>query len=382
MSLFKTNKKLSILILALVLIGGGAYYFTSILSVQLETLVTLKEQNMIKENQLKSLEEQLAILPERQNQIKEMQMEINSLNNQIPSYQNSVMVMMEIIQYMNIYGFSDIEIKIDEALEAEEKSYSYRRTPVTLNYTTTYDKTIQFVEEINRSHQIITIESLEIDNNIQEKELENKMQIIPYDWVEVEMILSVYYKDDGTFQYPNYMDFFSKEENVFLNPKIDKGSISSELPQAQEDPVSQKSREDSLFEINLADIYRSGDNYSFSAYSPSQNPVYVGITSGVDARISLTIKDNSYTYLIEDAEGKRSEKTVDIRVINPSINITSQIQKVAKDMPVISIYVYNETQNVIDIKMRGSELQNVLIYNENGTLVPPGKRVGKIALKI
>jgi len=381
MSALKNNKKFFIIILMVILIGGGIYYFTSILSSQLETLVELREENIVKENQLKVLEEQLKMLPEKKNQIKETQMEINSLNNQIPSYQVSVMMIMEIIQYMDIYDFQDTEIKMGEAFQEEGKRDSYFTIPVTINYTTTYDKTIQFIEEINRSSHIITIETLAIDNDIQEKELEDPTQVIPSDWVEVEVALSLYYKEeDGISEYPNYVDFFNKEENVFLNPEAADESITSEL--SQNVVVSQRSKEDSLFDINLADIYRSGDNYSFSAYSPNQDPVYVGLTSGADAKITLTIKDSNYTCVIEDAEGKRSEKSVNINVKNPSINITSQIQKVTKKIPTVSIYVYNHTENVIDIKMRGSELQNVLIYNENNTLVPPGKRVGKVALKI
>jgi len=383
MSAFKNNKKLYILVLALFLIGGGAYYFTSILSSQLETLITLREQNIVKENQLKGLEEQLKTLPEKEKQIKEMEMEINSINNQIPSYQVPVTMIMEVIQYMDIYNFEDTEIVIGEVSQPEGKDDFYSIVPVTINYTTTYDKTTEFIEGINRSSQIVTIESLEIDNRIQETDLEDKTRIIPNDWVEVKVVLSLYYKeDDEILTYPNYVDFFDKEENVFLNPEAKQEGIISKTSEVEETLVSQKPSEDSLFDINLADIYRSGDNYSFSAYSPNQDPVYVGLTSGRDAKIYLTIKNNSYTCIIEDIDGKRSEKTVDIDVENPRINITSQIQKVTTEMPVVSIYVYNHTENVVDIKMRGSELQNILIYNENNTLVSPGKRVGKVALKI
>ena len=383
MSLIKDNKKLFILILVLILIGGGAYYFTAILSSQLETLSSLREENTVKENELKNLQDQLKRLPEKQDQLKEMQMEINSLNNQIPSYQASVMMMMEIMQYMDIYNFEDTQVKMGEPLPSEDEGDSYFTIPVTINYTTTYDNTIQFVEELNRSPQLLTVESLAIDNGVQEKEAKGLSQVIPDDWVEAQVILSLYYKEqDETIEYPNYMEFFNREENVFLRSEVDEKSTPSKSLGVAEQQKNERAKEDTLFDLNLADIFRSGDNYSFSAYSLNQDPVYLGLTSGVDTKISLTIRDNSYTCLIEDVDGKKSEKKVDIRVKNPSISITSQIQKVMEDMPVVRIYVYNYTQNVVDVKMRGSELQNILIYNENGALVPEGKQVGKVALTI
>lgn len=373
----KNNLKLLILIVILGIIGGGTYYFKFILSPQLETVQSLREQNIAKEQEVQFLEDELKMLPHRKNELKDMQMKVKALSDKIPSYQISAMMMMEIIQYMDIYNFADIEVIMGQALQYENETEAYYAMPITISYISSYSNTIQLIEEIQRSYQMIRVDHLSIDNGIQEEK--EPPVVLENDTVETMIVLLLYYTDKEETQSPNFIEFFNKEKNVFLRPGVDEKKSNKTFNAS---PSSLQSRENSTFNIHIADIFHSGDNYSFSGYNSNREPVYVGLTSSVDTQITLTLRDQGYSCIIEDGEGKKSEKSVTTKIQDPQITITSQMQKVMTNMPTVKIYVHNYMTDVVDIRMRGTGLENIVIYNENNEKVPSGRQVGKVSLTI
>lgn len=373
----KNNLKLLILIVILGIIGGGTYYFKFILSPQLETVQSLREQNIAKEQEVQFLEDELKMLPHRKNELKDMQMKVKALSDKIPSYQISAMMMMEIIQYMDIYNFADIEVTMGQALQYENETEAYYAMPITISYISSYSNTIQLIEEIQRSYQMIRVDHLSIDNGIQEEK--EPPVVLENDTVETTIVLLLYYTDKEETQSPNFIEFFNKEKNVFLRPGVDEKKSNKTFNAS---PSSLQSRENSTFNIHIADIFHSGDNYSFSGYNSNREPVYVGLTSSVDTQITLTLRDQGYSCTIEDGEGKKSEKSVTTKIQDPQITITSQMQKVMTNMPTVKIYVHNYMTDVADIRMRGTGLENIVIYNENNEKVPSGRQVGKVSLTI
>ena len=382
MSLVKNNMKLVILLIMAMVIGGGTYYFTTILPPQLENLQILREQNEVKKRELQSLESKLSQLPEIQQKLKDMGMETQALKNKIPHHKMSFTMMMEIIKYMEVYDFQDTQVIMGEPIMQGDETSIYNTIPMTIKYTTTYDNAAKFLEEISRSYQMVTVDSFSIDNSIQEQKDQEGNEIVAGDVVEAEIRLSLHYLDsEEKEEYPNFMEFSNGQDKVFLRPGRDETKeVKQTNTQANNGSSRETSKDRTQFEINLADIFRSGHNYSFSGYSPGKDSVYVGLTSETDTTLILTVKDGGYSCLIQDANGKQSEKKVDVSVINPSVNINSQIQKVMENMPTVKIQIRNYTANVMKVNISGSLIDNILIYNEDNKIVPPGTQVGKIAL--
>lgn len=388
MSFIKNNSKLLILVLVALLIGGGFLYYNQVFAGQLSELESLRDENEKMEQEWTHLKQEFLVLDQRKEELKDIQMQTKSLEEKIPTYEVSGMMMSELMQYMDIYKYWDTSVKIEDNIKPnksdEKKEYETR--PATIKYTATYEDSIKFLEMLNRSYHMLTIKKYSINNEIQEDE-ESILNYLSYrnEIVETEILVHMHYKGTGNPEtYPNFMEYLEKEENIFARPSgvltnsntSDKGT---EGGIGKPDTETKKETR-TTFNIHLADILRSGDNYSFSAYSPHHEPAYVGLTSSKDTKMEIIIRDTGYTCLIEDSEGNKNEKKIDARVENPIINLTSQIQNVMEIMPTASIYIRNYTSEVINVNMRGTSLENVLIYNENNQLVVPGTQSGKVAV--
>ena len=392
MSFIKKNQKLLILLFIVVLLLGSWLYYQNVLTIQLQTLKTLNYENEINQLDLDRLNAEYLALGQRKKELKDIDMQTKSLEEKLPTYETSTILLSEVIAYTKIYNFPKRAVKGEPVLPKVDEAQEYRTLPITIEYTSTYEESVKFLEMINRSYQMMTIESYSIDNSIQEKTDDEDAIPVSKDTVETVLVLHMHFRDKGEAEvYPNFMEYLEKEENIFQRPLkdpqpgLDKPAT-SDTPEAEQPAAasasasSSKMAKTTAFNIHLADILRSGDNYSFSGYSPGKDPVYVGLTSSKDTKMVLTINETGYSCLIEDSEGNKSEKKIDTVIDHPSINITSQIQNVMEVMPTASIYVRNYTPKVININLRGTSLENVVIYNENNQIVKPGTQAGKIAV--
>ncbi|NLI89512.1 MAG: type 4a pilus biogenesis protein PilO [Epulopiscium sp.] len=395
MNFIKDNSKILGFLLVALVIVGGFFYYNLVLTPQLETLQELEDDNEIKGEELALLQQEYQNLDQRKLELKDIRMQTKSMEEKVPTYEVAVIMMAEVMQYMDIYNFNDRHVHVGAALDKrEDESDEYETIPVSIEYTSTYEDTVKFLEMVNRSFQMITIDTFSIDNAIQDQDLssdDGPQFRVSKDTVETQVVLHMHCRPDGESEvYPNFMEYLEKEENIFERPleidfevvgDMEDDQTQEEIPHGTADGSSRTQMEQrTRFNIHLADILRSGDNYSFSAYSPNQDPVYVGLASSRDTKLVITIRENGYTCVIEDSEGNKSEKTVDTNVMKPTVNITSQIQKVMEVMPTVSVHIHNYTPGIINVNMRGTSLENVLIYNENNELVVPGTQSGKIAV--
>lgn len=385
MSFIKENSKLLILIVIIAIIGGGSYYFTSILPPQLENIQILEDENEVKRQELQFLEQKLLELPQMKQELNEMLMETQALKNRIPHHQVSATIMMEIVRYMDAYNFKDTHVIIGESTKQGDEESIYKTIPMTIQYTASYDDAVKLLEEIKRSYHMVIVDYFSVDNSIQEENEKDGNGTVAGDFVKAEILLSLHYIDgEEKEEYPNFMEFSKTSENIFLRPDLEEAKQANQAANQERDMArsNERAKDATRFEMYLTDIFRSGDNYSFSGYSPGKDPVYLGLTSEKDTKIILTVRGNGYTCLIEDSAGKKSEKQMEVNVTDPSLHITSQIQKVAEDMPNVKIQIRNYTPHVINVNLRGSLLENILIYNEDNKIVPSGRQVGKVALNI
>lgn len=378
-SFIKSNSKRLATLLGLVLMLGIFLYYTKLLSPKLNKLEVLQDKNEIMEDELEYLQGEYALIGQRKRELEDLYMESRFLEEQVPSYEVSFMMMSEIIEYMEVFAYDKTKVRTEKPIIEEGRAY--QTMPITINYTTTYENSLKFLEMINRSYQMLIIDSYLIDNQIQEEAGRDEDIIISDQTVESQLLLNMYFKErEDLGVYPNFMAYLEKEENIFARPR-EEVSLGGPRSHDQQPEIARTSKElevnsesetkplkETRLKLDLADILRSGDNYSFSGYSPDQEPSYVGLTSSKDTKIVIRVKDQAYSCLIEDAEGRQSKKTIEADVINPEIEITSQIQNVMEIMPRVSIYIHNERADNIDVKLQGRSLENVFIYREKGKI--------------
>ncbi|HHX62083.1 MAG TPA: type 4a pilus biogenesis protein PilO [Epulopiscium sp.] len=382
MSYIKKNIKLRMILVSIIFITGVSYYILFILPPQLETIQLFKDENEVRKTQLTFLEQKVQELPKIKKELNDKVMETQALNNKVPHHQMSMTMMMEIVNYIDAYDFQDIQVLMGDSIIEEKGTSTYNTIPMTITFTAPYSDVTQFLEEMSRSDYMVTVDRFSIDNSIQEEKDESGAFTVSGDTVKVNMLLSLHYMDSGNKEaYPNFMGFSNGADNVFLRPSKEAGD---KLVQSNQETShmgsNERPKDHTHFEIYLTDILRSGDNYSFSGYSPGKDSVYAGMTSEKDITFILTVREDGYTCLIRDADGKEQEQEINIKVKDPSISINSKIQKIMEKMPTIKIQILNYTSDVIKVNMEGTLLETISIYNEKNQIILQGQQVGKIAL--
>lgn len=186
-----------------IIIGGGSYYYNMVLWPQLEMVTTLKSQNKDKKVELQSLQQELERLSERESELRQIQATIQVLKNKVPNYDTTALMMVEIIQYMEIHQFKDLDIYMGQPEKQEDKENQqspYYKVLVTMGYVSTYDETISLLEKINRSDQIITVDYLSLSSGSEEQIDQEQTNQEGYktfsgDSIKTELVLGLYYTD-------------------------------------------------------------------------------------------------------------------------------------------------------------------------------------------
>lgn len=206
----KKNDTLLLLGLVIFIIVGAVLYYKGILTPQLETFKGLQQENEIKQGELNFLQEEYQVLDQRKKELKEIDSQIKLLEEQIPTYETSITMMSDVIQYTDSFNFENRSVQVGTQLPETDDNKCHT-IPFTIEYTTTYENTLKFLEMINRSYHLMRIDSYDINNAAQEKGNPDK--------VETRLVLHIHYKDDDiTKKYPNFMTYLEKESNVFERP--------------------------------------------------------------------------------------------------------------------------------------------------------------------
>ncbi len=353
-------------------------------------ILDLQGQSALKYAELAAQEKYLKDLPNLQKEIAQINARKNAAKNSIPTTTSAAKEFIEFIRIMESNQFVDMKVeKLDESAYQNEAGH-FLEKKYKLTYTSTYQETRAFIQNLNQSYQLINIASFKVDNSPQQDK-DNKMLLMRYgserkkvvaSTVEFSMFMLVGERMEDEVYTTNFKGL-NNAEDAFFDTDITYDELIQEDVQQEEQKLMESSvpkpLANSTFKLELWDVLASGDNYSFVGPGPIDT-VYTGLKSSQSTFITLNIREDGYDISLEDELGKVKQNGVLMPMKNPSLSISSNIAKIQEKMPDIHIYVNNTTQDIINVRLKGSLLETIHIYNEFNEEILPGQTKGKVKL--
>lgn len=376
--------------------------FIGILVAQMTYLLTSYKDDMQKINdtqaeidsvnmQITGLEERLKMLPETEREIEILEEQRVALLNTIPSMGSAAKDMVDLTRYLGMCDFMNREMTlstVDEPIVNNEITVYVRK--YMMSFVGTYEDVHDFVGYLNSAYQLINITSFSMDNAIQNSGEEEKKAFLYhygddfYNLVSTNIEITYYLRlEEADSDDEIYQPFFDGRVNtttpfkMMNTEEIEEVELLLEAPEQVSVPISVEQKND-YFSLDIGDALNSGDTYKLSG--PGGNNYYVGIESSVNTMIRIMVYDEYYILRIEDESGKIDEITVNTPITKPYLQINSSMRQIQEVMPNVKIYVDNYSQNIMEVEMRGSLLENVYIYNQLDTQVMKGETKGNVKL--
>ena len=378
-----------IIIIAIVLFAQAAYLLT-VYKDDKNRIASSKEEINSIERRISQLEERVKMLPETQKELDLVTAKKMAMLNTVPTFVASGKEGADLFRYMGLKDFRDSSLKIEDDEVSTETDDLILKSKYELSFVGRYKDVRDFVDSLNASYQIINVQELDIDNAIQEKEGE---EVLPYknhfgadfdQVVTAKLKLTMYTRRseeavDEVYQ-PDFDGRITIENNFKRAKKIGEGvspSVSQEEPVTTQEPERVTATD--LFTLNVGDILTSGDTYKFGGPGPNGGG-YAGLISQANTHISLVVREDGYEMSLEDENGNVNQTSMSIPITNPGLEIISTMRQTNVVMPNVHIYVYNYTSKVMDVKMRGTLLDNIHVFNELDQQVRVGETKGNIRL--
>ena len=339
------------------------------------------------ENRIKQLDECVEKLPETKNELEQIASQKMAMLNTIPTFVAGSKEGIELFRYMSINDFANVGFKvITEENNANNEDELILKRSYELTFVGRYEEVQSFIDNLNRSYQIINIESLELSNEVQD--LTNGKNLSLYEYfgedfkklVEVKLKLTMYTRqsdsEDEEIYQPD-LDMRTNLEGIFAFIQKEETQISSFVSQEENAPV--KERASDVFTLNVGDILNSGDTYKFGG--PGENGGgYVGLITEANVNITLVVRETGYEMRIEDINGAKDEMTIQTAITLPEMNIISTMRQIYDVMPNVHVYIHNHTSQVMKINISGHLTDHIYIFNEAGEQVGKGQTKGNIKL--
>ena len=339
------------------------------------------------ERRIAQLEERVKMLPETQKELELVTAKKKAMLNTIPTFVAIGKQDSDLFRYMTLKDFVEPGVKaIDDEADTSVDDLILK-SKYELTFVGRYKDVRDFVDSLNASYQIINMQAFAIDNAIQEKE---GIDALPYknhfgedfdQLVTATLKLTMYTRVDENKADEIYQPDFDGRITVENNFKRAKKSGQEVSPSvSQDEPIETQQPErvtaTDIFTLNVGDILTSGDTYKLDG--PGQGGGYVGLISQANTHISLVIRDDGYEMSIEDEEGNVKQTSVTTTITNPGLNIISTMRPTDVVMPNVHVYVYNYTSQVMEVKMSGTLLDNIHVFNELDQQVRVGQAKGNI----
>ena len=373
-------------IVALVFVAQIAYLLT-VYKDDKTVIANNKAEIESNERRIAQLEERVKMLPETQKELELVTAKKKAMLNTIPTFVAIGKQDSDLFRYMALKDFMEQGVKaIDDEADTSMEDFILK-SKYELTFVGRYKDVRDFVDSLNASYQIINVQAFAIDNAIQEKE---GIDALPYknhfgedfdQLVTATLKLTMYTrvnedKVDEIYQ-PDF-DGRITVENNFKRVKKSGQEVSPSV--SQDEPIETQQPErvtaTDIFTLNVGDILTSGDTYKLDG--PGQGGGYVGLVSQANTHISLVIRDDGYEMSIEDEEGNVKQTSVTTAITNPGLNIISTMRPTDVVMPNVHVYVYNYTSQVMEVKMSGTLLDNIHVFNELDQQVRVGQAKGNI----
>lgn len=344
------------------------------------------------EKRIEQLDTRVGKLPETRKELEIVTAQKMAIFNTIPTFVAGSKEGIELFRYMKINDFKNTSFKglIEENKASSEDEIILNRS-YALTFVGRYEDVQSFIDNLNRSYQIINIESLELSNEVQD--LTNEKNLPLYDYfgedfnkiVEATLKLTMYTRqsklEDEEIYQPD-LDMRTNLEDIFTFSQKEEIQVSPSVSQEENtsyEKVPAKEVAKELFTLNVGDILTSGDTYKFGG--PGENGGgYVGLITEASVNITLVVKDNGYEMTIQDINGVKDEVTIQTAIIEPEMNIISTMREIYDVMPNVHVYIDNKTSQVMKINVSGHLTDYIYVFNESGQQVSKGQTKGNIKL--
>lgn len=368
-------------------IGAQAGYLITVFKDDKAKIASGREEIASIERRIEQLEERVRMLPETQKELELVTAKKMAMLNTVPTFTANGKEGSDLFRYMGLKDFMDMSIKGEDDSAQVNADEIISKSKYELSFVGRYKDVRDFVDSLNASYQVINIQEFSVDNAIQDKDGE---EALPYIYhfgedidqvVEAKVKLTMYTrvsddKIDEIYQ-PNYDVRVTTEDNFKRIKKADNEvspSVSQDEPTTEPQQPGYVTASD-VFTLNIGDIFTSGDTYQLGGPGTGG---YVGLISQVNTHISLVIRDDGYEMSMEDENGNVKQTSVDIPITSPGLNIISTMRPLEQVMPNIHVYVYNYTSQIMEVKLNGSMLDNIHVFNELDQQVRVGQTKGNI----
>lgn len=351
----------------------------SIIILQGIYLITIyrQEQQKIEKNkneildvatQIGHLSDQTIILDKSKSELERLEKQKEEIFNQLPAFESSAKEISELMRYIALNEFSDIEVKFmpeEEDMQWEETEIIKREYEI--KWVGSFDKTAKLIEKLNQSYQMMEIGLLEISNDVQDlgKEM-NKSYYEDYkesfnELVKVNLVLTLYSRkaEAGEEVYqPDFDLAVSRVEEVFS------------LVQTEEIPVEEReyTEEENLFVLEI------GDELS-ELKGPGKGAITVNTKNNLS--LDLVIKNGGYRLVALNNQGELEEIDIEAEIVNPKLTISSVWER--SNTAVMRITIYNQTEEKFEIIADDKSVDCIQIVDEQGKEIRKGFSDGRIS---
>ncbi len=389
----KNTKNIIFIVLVGLIAAGQVGYFVKVYSQDKMEIQSVASELESTERYLKQLQERVAMLPETKKELELMTAQKTAMLNTIPLFESDSRQDSEFMRYIRLKDVIDISCNQVESAE-QVVDESIHVSNYELSFVGRYKDVRDFVDTLNASYQIINVSELTVDNAIQDEAREknseegklNKLkQHFGADLpqvVDATIKFKIYSRVNGEdldeIYTPSYL-MQVNSENIF--ERVDKDALMEDEEEVSPSlgETDNKPQEDNnttgKFTLNIGDMFTSGDTYKLGG--PGDGG-YVGLISQVNTEIKLTVSTTGYQMQMTDANGQTKETKVNMPLGTTKLDIISTMRQLDDVMPSIHIYVYNYTPNIMNIKISGSMLDNIHIFNEEDNKVNVGQTKGNI----
>ena len=389
----KNTKNIMFIVLVVLIVVGQVGYFVTVYSEDKMEIEMVASELESTERYLKQLQERIAMLPETKKELELMTAQKTAMLNTIPLFESDSRQDTEFMRYINLKDFVNIscnQVESDEQVVDE----SIHVSSYELSLVGRYKDVRDFVDTLNASYQIINVTEFAVDNSIQEDateeggeegEVNKLLQHFGADLPQV-VDATVKFKVYSRVNEENIDEIYTpgylmqvNSENIF--DRVDKEAATEDQEEVgpslggSDDTPKEDNNKTEKFTLNIGDMFTSGDTYKLGG--PGDGG-YIGLISQVNTEIKLIVSTTGYQMYMTDSNGQSKETKVNMPLGNTKLDIISTMRQLDDVMPSIHIYVYNYTPDIMNIKVSGSMLDNIHIFNEEDNKVNIGQTKGNI----
>ena len=382
----KSRQNIGFLVLFIVVLGAQLYYLMGIQNKVKAEILTIQQESELKKVEIMAQEKKLRELPQFEQELEVVNSQVNGVTSMIPTMTSQLQELIEFNQLMEANGFKDLIVEQLGQIPHEDEASLIIENQYQLTYTSTYNETKDFIQNLCHSNQLINLISFEMNNTPQTLP-ENKAYYGSHleELVQSKVVLSTFsLKGELTGEevYIPYITLTTHVSKSFVSSKgVDKEAIVEESEVEELTPIQleQAQPAPNQFYLSLWDILVSGQNVTLSGPAPTENS-FTGMRSGENVYITLTLREDGYDVSLEDEGGQVRQNSVQYTLENPRLIIDSNIARIQETMPEIKIYIRNYTNQMIEVSPRGDNLDLITIYNELDQRVQRGETKGKVRL--